>query len=119
MYFDDYVDEMVEDDDEDESSVESDASSDGDLGSFHKKTNPERVFVRNLPSAGATGMPQKLNDSIESEEEKHEDGGDVKLQAGVIDYCIVLGKCRKSDNADFFHFMFIKLIGILPLLSHM
>ena len=92
MYFDDYVDEVVEDEEEEESSDSDDASSDG-FDSVHKKADPERVFLRNVPNLGGTfGSPSKLDDSLELDgEEKREDGADVKLKAGIIDYCVVLG----------------------------
>lgn len=93
MYFDDYVDEVVEDEEEEGSNSDSDyASSDG-FDSVHKKADPERVFLRNVPHLGGTfGSPSKLDDSMEQEgEEKKEDGSDVKLKAGIIDYCVVLG----------------------------
>ena len=101
MYFDDYIDEVVEDEEEEESSDESDASSDNAFGSFHKKIEPERVFVRNIPGGKTHVSPAKQTQtqsqsqetfSDGDEEVKVADGSDVKLQAGIIDYCIVLGK---------------------------
>ena len=103
MYFDDYIDEVVEDEEEEEDSEDSDDGNSSGFGSFTKKSDPERVFVPNLP-VGPNGKtyssPQKAGEAktlstaatAGSDEEKaQEDGADVKLLAGIIDYCVVLG----------------------------
>ena len=103
MYFDDYIDEVVEDEEEEEDSEDSDDGNSSGFGSFTKKSDPERVFVPNLPVGpnGKTfGSPQKAAEAKSSstaatagsdEEKAQEDGADVKLLAGIIDYCVVLG----------------------------
>ena len=103
MYFDDYIDEVVEDEEEEEDSEDSDDGNSSGFGSFTKKSDPERVFVPNLPVGpnGKTfGSPQKAGEAKSSstaatagsdEEKAQEDGADVKLLAGIIDYCVVLG----------------------------
>ncbi len=103
MYFDDYIDEVVEDEEEEEDSDDSEDGTSSGFGSFTKKSDPERVFVPNLPvgpNGKAFGSPQKAAEAKTSstaatagseEEKRQEDGAGVKLLAGIIDYCVVLG----------------------------
>lgn len=102
MYFDDYVDEVVEDED-DASEADSSHSSD-DYDDFNHEAEPsrERVFLRVAANKSLTGSPAKHADEQKDHEfvgqtgassaEKKEDGSNIKLETGLIDYCIILGE---------------------------
>lgn len=121
MYFDDYVDEMVEDEEdasEDDSSRSSDAFDD-----FNHESEPsrERVFVRVAANKSLNSSPVKQSELHHAEaqqehktleqggeggvsggtdsavgDEKKEDGSNVKLETGLIDYCIILGESTSA-----------------------
>jgi hypothetical protein len=122
MYFDDLVDDVVEDDDdEDEVSEEGSDEHSEDLDQLNSAgTDKERVFLRLPTSHGGThpttpathdfGLLASVAEEHEHEHDHDsssrdlggqtpggtasgtEDGGQVKLEAGIVDYCVMLGK---------------------------
>ena len=110
MYFDDYVDELVEDE-EDECEGESDSSS-LDFDDVESAVpSRERVFLR-LPTARSSATmhdaaklplqqqvdsPERstghnLDSDTDKAEKKEEEGSNVRLEAGLVDYCVMLGQ---------------------------
>ena len=126
MYFDDYVDEVVEDDGEDMSqSGDSEDNSSDDFDNMHDSAlepTKERVFVRTPnksvaanvsvhvdvdgdhspgPGASIQGVTSSSSSPAPAENggsSKKEDGSNVKLEAGIVDYCVVLGERRHQHH---------------------
>jgi hypothetical protein len=109
MYFDDYVDEVVEDEEEDFGSEEDTDASGEDLEQLSAVSSRERLFLR-VPvgkngqtlRTASTDLDSSAFSTLETVEECHDgegpvgeskapEGSQVKLEAGIVDYCVILG----------------------------
>jgi hypothetical protein len=117
MYFDDFVDEMVEDEEEDDSVGDS-QDSEGDFDNLQApEPTKERVFLL-FPKSDNEEVAQTEHEhgfsTLESVEEGHEhdhdddhhdsgapsdDGSRVRLEAGLVDYCVMLGNISHGWNS--------------------
>jgi hypothetical protein len=109
LYLDDYADELVEDDDQDDEgnskssgsqNSETESEIEDDICNTEIAVSSERVFFR-LPAPNlkdteveAPAQPngespnQTIKDSSTGANAQH----NLKLEAGIVDYCVVLGK---------------------------
>lgn len=110
MYFDDYVDEVVEDEEEEFGSDEDSTGSGEDLEQLSAVSSRERLFLRvptaaknaPVPRTAESGAENTAFSALETVVEGHEadglggdvaapEGSQVKLEAGIVDYCVILG----------------------------